>query len=118
ETRLSDIASASEEARKVLDHFGLDFCCAGEQSLGDACNDAGVELATLEAKLHDVHGEQGRDWRHEGITPLLDTVLSGCHPRTAQLLAEARAAAKGLAKTDPRTRAFADAVDALSAHAL
>jgi regulator of cell morphogenesis and NO signaling len=118
EARLSDIANASEEARKVLDQFGLDFCCAGEQSLGDACNKAGVDLAMLEAKLHDAHGGQGRDWRHEGITPLLDTVLSGCHPLTTRLLAEARALAKALMKIDPRTRAFADAVEALSTHAL
>ncbi len=114
-TALKDIANAGEAARLLLDRCGLDFCCEGDRSLGDACAHAGLRVAPLEAELRTLPSTAARDWAHEGISTLLDHVLGVCHPETSRRLAELEAAARAV--RDERAPDFQAAVDQLVAHA-
>lgn len=48
---LGELVAADPSAARVLDRFGLDFCCHGDRTLRDACADAGVDAAVVEAAL-------------------------------------------------------------------
>jgi regulator of cell morphogenesis and NO signaling len=95
-TPLKEIANAGEAARQLLARSGLDFCCQGERSLGDACKQAGLDAAALEETLLTLPPPEGRDWAHEGVSAIVDHVLGDCHPETERRLADVEAVAKGL----------------------
>ena len=39
---LAEVVSSLPDSTRVLESFGLDYCCGGQRSLGDACSDAGI----------------------------------------------------------------------------
>ena len=41
-TKVGDIATKSPAAAKVLEQAGVDYCCGGSRTLGEACLNAGV----------------------------------------------------------------------------
>ena len=112
-SRLRDIANAGEDARRALERAGLDYCCEGSRTLGEACAAAGVEVELLEAELRRVDCAAPQDWSPSGISAVLDCVLAVCHPRTKRLLADARSVVASLAVREPRARILAEALDAL-----
>ena len=48
-TSLGDLVAANPAAGRVLDRFGLDYCCHGDQTLLGVCATAGVDPAVVEA---------------------------------------------------------------------
>lgn len=56
ESTLGDLVAVRPGAARVLDRLGLDFCCHGEQTLGAACEEAGLDPAAVAADL-----ERGTD---------------------------------------------------------
>lgn len=56
---LGDIVAENHQAAAILEHHGLDFCCGGRISLGEACRDRGLDLDAIVAEL-----------RHLDATPL------------------------------------------------
>lgn len=48
---LSDLVTADPRRARVLERFGLDYCCHGQRSLGEAANDAGADIAEVTAAL-------------------------------------------------------------------
>lgn len=44
ERTLSELVLARPQLAQVFDRLGIDFCCHGDRSLSDACNQAGVPL--------------------------------------------------------------------------
>ena len=48
---VGDIVAADYRAAGVFDQFGLDFCCGGRRTFGDACTAARVEPAAVAAEL-------------------------------------------------------------------
>jgi regulator of cell morphogenesis and NO signaling len=55
ETNLSDLVTADSRRARVLEKFGLDYCCHGQRPLGEAAADAGVDIAEVTAAL-DIAG--------------------------------------------------------------
>lgn len=55
-TNLSDLVTADPRRARVLEKFGLDYCCHGQVPLGEAADDAGVDIAEVTAAL-DIAGE-------------------------------------------------------------
>jgi regulator of cell morphogenesis and NO signaling len=41
--------------------FGIDFCCGGRQSVGDACQAAGVDVAAVAQALENLHAVDASD---------------------------------------------------------
>jgi regulator of cell morphogenesis and NO signaling len=50
-TSLSDLVTADPRRARVLEKFGLDYCCHGQRPLGEAVNDAGADIAEVAAAL-------------------------------------------------------------------
>src|SRR5262245_58290219 len=50
-TTLGDIVAADYRAAGVLDEFGLDFCCGGKRTFGEACAAARVDPGEVGAAL-------------------------------------------------------------------
>jgi regulator of cell morphogenesis and NO signaling len=59
---LADIVAGNPAAGRVLDGFGLDFCCHGERSLESACAAAGIDPGAVEASLREVHSTEDATW--------------------------------------------------------
>lgn len=102
--RIKDIASSSEDAERVLESCGVDFCCRGDASLAEACDRAGVSAHEVERKLRELPETPPHAW--EDAAELVDYVIHTCHPRTREAIAAARATA--------RDRALREALDELA----
>jgi regulator of cell morphogenesis and NO signaling len=78
DTPLGDLVTANPGAARVLDRFGLDYCCHGEQGLADACQAAGADPAAVLAALDDAPAVAGG---LEGLTPgeLADRIVDTHH---------------------------------------
>jgi regulator of cell morphogenesis and NO signaling len=48
---LSDLVTADPRRARVLERFGLDYCCHGHRPLAEAAADAGVDVAGVAAAL-------------------------------------------------------------------
>jgi len=48
---LGDIVSANYRAAEIFERHGLDFCCGGRISLGDACRDSDLDPDAVVAEL-------------------------------------------------------------------
>lgn len=44
---LAEIASSHPPLMRVLDHYGLDYCCGGKRTLAEACRQQGLDLAAV-----------------------------------------------------------------------
>lgn len=94
---VAEIALETPRAASLFEEFGIDYCCGGEKSLQEACNDARVALAEVEAALQEVRDAResadARDWRAESLAQLVAHIVSFHHqyvrralPRIEQLL--------------------------------
>lgn len=59
---LGDLVAANPAAGRVLDGFGLDYCCHGDRTLDDACATAGIDAAVVEAELAQLEAAADTDW--------------------------------------------------------
>ena len=50
-TTLGDLVTADPRRSRVMERFGIDYCCNGSRSLAEASADAGIELSTPAAAL-------------------------------------------------------------------
>jgi regulator of cell morphogenesis and NO signaling len=48
---LGDLVTVNPAAARVLETFGLDYCCHGERTLAEACAGAGVDAHEVEAEI-------------------------------------------------------------------
>lgn len=60
--QLGDLVVERPGVARVLDRFGLDYCCGGQRTLAEACQSAGVELEAVEAALEAVPPGGPEDW--------------------------------------------------------
>ena len=51
QTSLAGIVDAHPSLARVLERYGLDYCCGGAQSLDDACRDVGLDADKLVGDL-------------------------------------------------------------------
>jgi regulator of cell morphogenesis and NO signaling len=48
---VADIVIANPGASRVFERYAIDYCCHGQRPLADACIEAGVDVAVVEAEL-------------------------------------------------------------------
>lgn len=109
--RLKDIASASEAAERVLESYGVDFCCHGDASLREACAGAGLDLGDVEHRLRECPETTQPHW--DDVANLIDVIVGSCHVRTRAALAATRAAVEQSHRSGAAFRALIEAIDAL-----
>jgi regulator of cell morphogenesis and NO signaling len=82
---VGSIAARQPAATTVLLHHGIDFCCGGERTLGEACRAAGVDPATVAAEIDraDQAGGEGAEgeprWDRRPLPELIEHILSRYH---------------------------------------
>ena len=81
-SKVGEIAAASMAAIRVFEDFGIDYCCGGEQSIGEACQPGGVDPEGLIQAIRDtmLSAAPGtRDWWAEPLAALIRHIVSVHH---------------------------------------
>lgn len=79
ERTLAEIVNASPTSTRVLESFGLDYCCGGQRRLDDACSDAGIAPAAVVDALANLETDAQPDWASMGPAELVDHVEAVHH---------------------------------------
>jgi regulator of cell morphogenesis and NO signaling len=59
---LGDLVTEHPRLARVLEQHGLDYCCGGRQSLGDACAAAGLAVDDVVESLQATDGGDREEW--------------------------------------------------------
>jgi regulator of cell morphogenesis and NO signaling len=76
---LAEIVTENPGAARVLDGFGLDYCCHGHRTLAVACAEAGIASAVVTAKLADLEGEVDIGWTTLAAPALAEHIVETHH---------------------------------------
>ncbi|HEX4906434.1 MAG TPA: iron-sulfur cluster repair di-iron protein [Acidimicrobiales bacterium] len=76
---LGDLVADDPGAARVLDRYGLDFCCHGDRTLHDACTEAGIDAADVEAALADAPTGGDASWTALDPPALADHIVTTHH---------------------------------------
>jgi len=87
-----DVALEIPGATRVFETVGIDYCCGGQRSLGDACETAGVTLEHLltSLQLTTTAPDTKRDFRATPLAELIEHILSTHHVFTRTEIARLR----------------------------
>jgi regulator of cell morphogenesis and NO signaling len=76
--RLGDIVADRPASARVLDRFGLDYCCRGQRTLADACTTLGIDVVAVVDALGDAPATT-EAWTDLGPAALTDHLVSTHH---------------------------------------
>ena len=76
---LGELVATNPDAARVLDRYGLDFCCHGDRTLREACVDAGVDAAVVEADLAAVPPGGDASWTELDPAALAEHIVATHH---------------------------------------
>ena len=76
---LADIVTETPAAARVLEGFGLDYCCQGGRTLDVACSEAGIVPDVVEAKLADLEPGVDIGWTTLTLPALADHIVETHH---------------------------------------
>ena len=79
ERTLSEIVNAEPASARVFESFGLDYCCGGNQRVGDACSKLGIEPETVLGALSALEPTPAPDWTSMDPAELVDHLESTHH---------------------------------------
>ena len=87
-----DAVLENPDLTRVFEKVGIDYCCGGARSLGDACAKAGVTLEDLNQSLTltGIAREVKTDFRSLSLTELIDHILNTHHVFTRSELERLR----------------------------
>lgn len=81
-SKIGEIVAENFHAAQVFEKYGLDFCCGGKKTLGEACLDKGINPDEVIQKLSQVNGEGSRPTADfNSWTPdfLIDYIINNHH---------------------------------------
>jgi regulator of cell morphogenesis and NO signaling len=86
QSTLADLATTHAGASRVFHQHGLDFCCGGRESLGDACARRGIDPTLLVTEIELELAPDFERWDERPLGALIDHVLERFHePHRAEL---------------------------------
>jgi regulator of cell morphogenesis and NO signaling len=88
---VSDLVVQYPQLRPQLEKLGIDYCCGGQRSFGEAVRTAGLDwnvtVKTLEAAWNSARKEvPATDWNAEPVSALVDHILDKHHTFTREQL--------------------------------
>jgi len=79
-TYLGELIDKDPMASKVLLKYGLDFCCEGQRSISDACNESKVEIDLILQELKATQStEVNQLWSNASNDDLIQHILDHYH---------------------------------------
>jgi len=96
EKTVRNLASTNPGAARIFESFGIDYCCGGERSLGQACSAAKVSVQEVVDALEKSRAEESdRDWQEASLAELIAHIVQKHHtyvrneiPRLIALIAK------------------------------
>lgn len=81
QTSLAELAAASSSAARILERYGLDYCCRGGRSLEEAAMEKGLDpTVVLQEIAHaQASAPDDRDWRSASLSQLIEHILKTHH---------------------------------------
>ena len=80
---VGEIAAETPSATREFEKLGIDYCCGGSRTLGEACADAKISvddaLARLEKGLATTQPGDNKDWQHQLLADLIDHIKTTHH---------------------------------------
>jgi regulator of cell morphogenesis and NO signaling len=76
---LAELVTATPSAARVLERFGLDYCCGGRQQLADACADHALDPTEVLGALAALAPAPEPAWATMGPAPLVDHLEATHH---------------------------------------
>lgn len=76
---LGDLVAANPAAARILDRYGLDYCCHGNDTLGVACANAGLDPDVVRAAIEDATGSADAGWAVLPLPQLIEHIVSTHH---------------------------------------
>jgi len=78
---LADLAAASPNAIRILEQYGLDYCCGGKQALEAACLARGLAPEQILRDIEDaaVATATARDWQTAPLDELVSHIVETHH---------------------------------------
>jgi regulator of cell morphogenesis and NO signaling len=78
---VGEIVAADFRTAAVFERFGIDFCCGGRRSLGDACREASADTASVAGALDALppRAADDDDVTQWGVDRLIDHILARHH---------------------------------------
>lgn len=90
DTPVSELVRGSEHRGAVLSRLGIDYCCGGQASLGQACASRGILVDKVLRALRDsddAHvAADTTDWTRESLTRLADHIVARHHAYLRDML--------------------------------
>jgi regulator of cell morphogenesis and NO signaling len=85
-----DLAVENPAATRVLEKFGIDYCCGGGKSLREACSAANVApdklMELLQAADQGKNTNGNKDWKEALLSDLIDHIVEKHHAYTREEL--------------------------------
>lgn len=82
ESTVGQIATEYPLATRVFARHNIDYCCGGGSSLGEVCNQNGLELDAILTEIqNEIKTQESTDnqWDNEPLTDLIDHILAIYH---------------------------------------
>ncbi len=76
---LAEIAKELPASLRILESYGLDYCCGGNRALGTACASAGIDPQVVLDALGVGAAEAEPDWASLGIVGLVNEIEATHH---------------------------------------
>jgi regulator of cell morphogenesis and NO signaling len=77
---LADLAATSPSAIRVLEQYGLDYCCGGKQALEAACTSKGLVPEQILREIEDAAAATvDRDWQTAPLDELVNHIVETHH---------------------------------------
>lgn len=92
---VATLASTRPASLRALHRHGIDFCCGGGRSVGDACQRAGLTPEQLQAEIAALEVDHGdaRRWTEAPLPELIEHILTAHHRPLDEELPRLRAMA-------------------------
>jgi regulator of cell morphogenesis and NO signaling len=80
ETTVRDVALQMPESTRLFENLKIDYCCGGNQPLGQACASAGVDVDDVMEMLAGVdQSNEARDFQNTSLPELITHILDTHH---------------------------------------
>jgi regulator of cell morphogenesis and NO signaling len=86
---LSEIVTNNYHTSEVFEKYNLDFCCRGNKSFEEACNEKGLELNTVFTELEQVHkigASQEHNYDEWELDFLIEYIINNHHTYVSKMI--------------------------------